>query len=243
MDGNGERPLHRHRTWRKEEREKDKEMRKINWYRRGKRAEDTYNFPIFCPATPRGKLAKSWRRVAEEIKKESKGRVRPKIIEQGGISLKSKIIKHSPKRTTSCDKKDCPVCLSGKGSNMNCHTVTPGGAGYVISCITCRDKGIDCKYHGETSRTLYTRLREHTKALEEGQSENPLRRHAQNSHGSENVKYEFAPYRFFSDPLTRQIDEGIRINMGLVGPTTIMNSKSEFRQGVVPRIETVVGIN
>ena len=120
----------------------------------------------------KGKASKVLETSSRGSKKESKGRVRPKIVEQGGISLKSKIIKHSPKRTTSCDKKDCPVCLSGKGSNMNCHTVTPGGAGYVISCITCRDKGIDCKYHGETSRTLYTRLREHTKGLEEEQSEN-----------------------------------------------------------------------
>ena len=29
-------------------------------------------------------LAKFWKRVAEEMKKESKGRMRPKIVEQGG---------------------------------------------------------------------------------------------------------------------------------------------------------------
>ena len=71
LDENGERPLYRHRTWKREEREKDKEIKKINWYRKGKRSDDTYDFPyfpIFCPATPNGELAKSWGCIAEETK-------------------------------------------------------------------------------------------------------------------------------------------------------------------------------
>ena len=242
LDENGERPLYRHRTWKREEREKDKEIKKINWYRTGKRGDDTYDIPIFCPAIPNGELVKAWRRIAEEIKKESKGLVRPKIVERGGISLKSKIVKNSPKNTTTCDKKDCPVCLSGNGASMNCHMVTPGGVGYTIKCRTCQEKGINSVYHGETSRTLYTRLTEHAKGLKEKHQENPLYKHVQTSHENESVKFDYVPHKFFSDPLTRQIDEGIRINVDLVGPTNVMNSKSEFKQGVVPRVETVTGI-
>ena len=51
-----------------------------------------------------------------------------------------------------------------------------------------------------------------------------------------------APHRFFNDPLTRQVNEGIIINMSLATDDRVMNSKSEFRQGVVPTIQTVLDL-
>lgn len=50
------------------------------------------------------------------------------------------------------------------------------------------------------------------------------------------------PNKFFSDPLTRQIDEGIRTNVDLAEPTDIINFKSEFKQRVIPRIDMVSGV-
>ena len=88
-----------------------------------------YNmFPIFCPATPKGALASSWRKIATEIVEQSKGQVKPRIVEQGGVPIRAIICKKSPAETNECRKMDCPVCISGKSKMKNCLKVTPGGA-------------------------------------------------------------------------------------------------------------------
>ena len=125
---------------------------------------------------------------------------------------------------------------------MNCDMATSGEAGYPIKHRTCGEKGIGSVYYGETSSALYTRLKEHAKGLKEKHEENLLYKHVQISHENESVKSDYVPHKFFFDPLARKIDEGIRINVDLAGPTNIMNSKSEFKQGVVPRMEMVTGI-
>ena len=103
-------------------------------------------------------------------------------------------------------------------------------------------KGIDSVSHGETIRILYTRLTEHAKDLHEKHEENPLYEHMETSHENESVKFDYVPHKFFSDPLTRQIDEGIKIKVDLARATNVMNSKSEIKQGVVPRIEMATGV-
>ena len=92
--------------------------------------------------------------------------------------------------------------------------------------------------HEETSRTLYSRLIKHTQGQENKQDDNPLFKHGVKQ------KYSFKPQRFFLDPLTRQVHEGVRINKTLKDTTCrLMNSRSEFKQGVVPRVEIRRGLN
>ena len=84
QDRTGKRPLHREKEWKREERRKDKKMKEKTW-RSKKNNGDAHNtFPVFCPATPKGALTKMWTNIAVEIEKQSDGRVRPKIVEQGG---------------------------------------------------------------------------------------------------------------------------------------------------------------
>ena len=64
------------------------------WYKTVK--DKSYDFSIFCPATPRSALATAWSDIAEEIRRQRKRMVKPKIVEQGGVSLKSLITKNSP---------------------------------------------------------------------------------------------------------------------------------------------------
>ena len=60
----------------------------------------------------------------------------------------------------------------------------------------------------------------------------------------ERQEYVYKAEKFFRDPLTGQIHEGVRINKSLEDTNCkLMNSKSEFRQGVVPRIEIKIGLN
>ena len=42
--------------------------------------------------------------------------------------------------------------------------------------------------------------------------------------------------QFYKDPLTMQINEGVKINNTRCTPGYLMNSKSEFRQGEVARV-------
>ena len=71
------------------------------WYKTGK--DRSYDFPIFCPATPRSALAAAWSEIAEKIKQQSKGMVKPKILEQLGVSL---ITKNSQTEEGTCNKLD-----------------------------------------------------------------------------------------------------------------------------------------
>ena len=68
--------------------------------------------------------------------------------------------------------------------------------------------------------------------------ENPLFKHDETTHEEEKQEYAYEAQRCFWDPLTRPVHEGVRINRSLRDTTCrIMNSKPEFRQEVVPKIE------
>ena len=79
--------MYREKSWNRLKRKREKERKAAQWYRDGQ--SDRYDFPIFCPCTPNGELLNRWRNIADDIKRQSKDRIRPKIIEQYGTSLKS----------------------------------------------------------------------------------------------------------------------------------------------------------
>ena len=166
------------------------------------------------------------------------------IVEQGGVPIRAIICKKSPAETDECGKTDYPVCISGKPKMKNCLKVTPGGAGCVIRCTTCKEQQINAVYHGETGRTLYSRLAEHMKGHQKKQEGNPLHKHDQTEHDGDKATYSYEPMGFFQDPLTRQVNEGVRINQSIAegARCPIMNSRAEFQQGSVPRIEIVRGM-
>ena len=100
--------------------------------------------------------------------------MKPRIVEQDGVPIRAIIYKKFPAGTDECGKTDCPVCISGKAKMKNYLKVTPGGAGYVIRYTTCKEQQINAVYHGETGRTLYSRLTEHMKGHQKKQEGNPL---------------------------------------------------------------------
>ena len=107
QDKIGIRPLYRKKQWNRETRKQEKEMKKKQWFR-----QDNARFTIFCPYTPNSRLFKMWKTKAEEIKKDSKGRVNAKIIERGGTSLKSQLCKLAPVEQERCNDLSCKVCSS-----------------------------------------------------------------------------------------------------------------------------------
>ena len=98
------------------------------------------------------------------------------------------------------------------------------------------------KYSGESSRTFYTRTKEHLAGYATKKEDNPMLKHQLNFHPGVDPDYSMRVLQVFKDPLTRQINEGVRINSNRSTPGYLMNSKSEFRQGEVARVTVTRGL-
>ena len=53
---------------------------------------------------------------------------------------------------------------------------------YTLQCMTCRAAGKKCTYEGESSRSPYERGVEHQAAVDKGEADHPLVRHAWEHH-------------------------------------------------------------
>ena len=102
--------------------------------------------------------------------------------------------------------------------------------------------GIQSWYHGESSRSLYTRQKEHFKGLEKRKEDNPLWKHQEIHHPTEEPKYKFQAEKFFATPMEKAIFEGVSINNSPSTPGHLMNSKAEYKQGQVARVVLVRGL-
>ena len=238
-DRNGIRPLYREKNWNRISRQQEKEKKSTQWYK--EKGEYSYSFPIFCPQTPNSKLLIRWKRVAGEVRKSSRGKVNARIVEQAGTSLRSMLSKSSPKEDIHCHADDCYVCTSDRAKNLVCRKTTRGGVGYEAQCKECAEEGRMSLYHGETSRTLYARAKEHLRPGT-GCEDKPLIKHTRKFHPGKDPAFDVRAVEFFQDPLTRQINEGVRINNSKSHPTLLMNSKSEYIQGAVPRVVIMQGL-
>ena len=80
---NGERPLHRSRDYKREERKEEKQNKKLTWYK-GKDGK-SFDSVIMVPSTPGCELQKK----IQEKAKQSRLKVR--VVEKPGIKLGSYI--------------------------------------------------------------------------------------------------------------------------------------------------------
>ena len=110
---NGERPLYRSRSYKKDERKEAKLMKIINWYK-GKDQKSFDSF-LMIPATPGSELKKSFE---EQAKKEG---LKIKIVEKSGMKLSSYLKKFDKTQNKgTCGDKDCLVCKHSVKSNTKC---------------------------------------------------------------------------------------------------------------------------
>ena len=79
------------------------------------------------------------------------------------------------------------------------------------------------------------RLIEHVNGLRKKNSESALQKHQNLHHPSEQPKFEFKITKVFSDPLTRQANEAVRISNVL--PESLINGKSEFHHPPINRVQ------
>ena len=213
-DREGERPLHRPKEWRKEEREQEKIGKKCSWYKRGGNEA-----VIFVPATPNSQLQR--KKYQKEIKQQG---FKIKVVEKAGIAIKRLLQKSDPFKPRQCEREDCPVCRTDGKGPCNRESVA-----YEIKCTGCNNV-----YVGETSRSAYTRGKEHSKSLSNKEERSALWKHCREKHSSEIQQFQMNETGVHSnDAMLRQISEGVKINN--VDEDSLMNSKNEWNYFQIPR--------
>ena len=105
--------------------------------------------------------------------------------------------------------------------------------GYQIGCDEC--EGNSVMYVGETSRNAYLRGVEHIDKYRRNDHKSPLWKHVQTHHQSRlDVSFTMKVVNQFRDPLTRQVNEGVRINRSTA--EVVLNSKSEWHGPATARL-------
>ena len=100
-DQEEERPFHRPKEWKKEEREQEKIGKKSSWYKRGGKV---------VPATPNSQLQKMYQ---TEIKRQG---FRIKVVEKAGVAIKRLLQKSDPFKPRQCESIEIGGC---KEHNFN----------------------------------------------------------------------------------------------------------------------------
>ena len=108
IDLEGTRLLYRPKDWNRPERQKVKQKKIYEWSSKG-----GFITPIFVPPTTNSELANSLKVIAES---EADAEVHFKIVETGGLSIKSVLQRSKPLETPGCNDEDCLPCEPGRGA-------------------------------------------------------------------------------------------------------------------------------
>ena len=224
-DDDDTKPLKRPRSWKVEERRTEKRKKRHNWSNKGGCIA-----PIMIPATPGSELAKRLREIAEQEAAEG---VKFKVIETGGLTVKSEVQRSNPTATPGCQDHDCLPCRIEPGMGGNCRRSC---VQYKLECRLCPEEEV-CTYVGETSRNLYTRGKEHIEKYRSRQrrQDSFIEKHQNEKHGGAQADFTAKVTGSFQDCLSRQVSEGVHIRRG---GQDILNSKSEWHQPALWRVQS-----
>ena len=221
-DRNGTRPIYRPKDWNIIARKKEKERKKYDWSTRG-----GHIAPIFVPPTPNSELAHSLKAIADS---EAEAGVHFKIVETGGLSMRSVLQKSNPLQTSGCDRENCLPCSQGRGEGGNCEGC---GVNYELECQMCPD-GTKSVYIGESARNLYTRSKEHLGRFRSGARTSFIVKHQNSAHLGEEPDYKARVTNNTRDCLSRQVREAVLIRRSRV---PVLNGKTEWHQPALYRIQ------
>ena len=226
-DRDGKHPMYRDRDWFRQEQREDKPRKKTTWLTKG-----GFDTVIMCPATPNGELA----RIFQNVVDSNQGPVKIKIQENGGKAVKSILQNKNPNKQKGCSSTDCLACKNGRGKGGQCRK---NSVGYILVCDICG--GDEVCYVGETGQNIYTRGLKHTADYRTKHRDSSLWKHAQSAHGgSVDVSFSMKVVDYFRDPLSRQVNEAVRINRCEAG--TQLNSKSEWHGPATVRLVAEGGV-
>lgn len=202
----GKRPLYRPRNWKREERSQAKKRKKHRWY--GEKHDAVY----FVQSTPSGQLAAECRQVFK------KSKLKVKVVERSGTSMKRLLTKSNPFQTAKCSHPTCCVCKNSSSRMPICQV---RDCVYQIKCGQC-----GYTYVGETARSLRERMEEHFSLLQNKSKKSVLYQHVVEKHEDGGaVTWDISlRSRCPQDATLRQATEATIIN--LEDPQ--LNRKAEF---------------
>ena len=170
---------------------------------------------------------------------------RTKVIESGGMLTNAGILKSNQFPINDCQRIDCVLCFQKDGEEKT--TCQVNSIGYEGQCSRCPDKTV---YVGETSKTGYTRIRQHFnnyKSASEANlpaipEENKCERepkswmweHVRDIHGGAvgadegRNDFRMSVTGVFKKCLERQVFEGVRIQKCEDEGGVLLNSKKEY---------------
>ena len=110
----------------------------------------------------------------------------------------------------------------------------------MLSTRGCKKQNIESEYVGETGKNAYTKSKQHMGGLKRKSEDSAFYKHWRNCHETpceeKSVRlenYEFKVDKSYQDPISRQINEMVRIS-NFQG--TLLNSKSEWNAPPIIRI-------
>ena len=112
-------PIYRPRSWREEERRREKELKRTNWHQT---KTNEVSAPLIIDPTA-GEMTKEMKATCKGFEKVTGWRVA--VVERAGQSMRS-IAKAEPLKERGCQRAECFPCSTGGG---NCER---NGVGYKI---------------------------------------------------------------------------------------------------------------
>ena len=157
------------------------------------------------------KLQKEVQRIAK------KHRIKMRVIERGGRSVKGMSQRSNPFGKKMCGRDRCVLCQNG--SDVDC---TERGCVYTMMCKACRRK-----YRRQTGRSMNERMNQQFGNWERGEENNPLMRHSELYHDGERFDVEVkVEAKCGGKPSKRLITEAVMIDE--LGGDETMNGKNEW---------------
>ena len=221
-DKNDVKPMYRNKSWKREERYKEKNEKERDWFLKA-----GCSSVMFVPYTPEDRLAKKLRATMERI---MGGRGGMKVVSQVGRSVCSMVQRADPWKRKHCGRAECMVCDGGKGD------CTKESIRYKILCKECNEAK---KYDGETAANGYHRGCGHNKLYHNGNNQQRdksfMWKHASEVHEGRMVGFKMhVLQQYIGDSMGRQINEGVSISH--TDEDRLLNSGGEWRLAHVPRL-------
>ena len=137
--------------------------------------------PIFIPRPHQGGLCKIIKQIESDLNQVGLRRV--KVVEEGGQTLSSQLVRSNPLGDKTCRRENCQVCLF-KGGKGQCKLRS---ACYVNTCLICKQRGLNIKYWGETSKSTYERAKTHMGEARKQHQTSHIVQHLREFHKGETV--------------------------------------------------------
>ena len=117
-DEDGICPMYRQKGYKADEREKEKRLKKMSWYK-------PFNPVLFCPPTPNSKLANELKSIAKETSEKILMKI--KVVERAGVSIRSKLPGLVEDMESQHDESKCFVHSNGGKGNCRIEGVVYRG--------------------------------------------------------------------------------------------------------------------